>query len=174
MFKRLGLPNELRRKTEAGKHESMAGFSEAPHFRTRSARRINRFVMQQTRWSPQCTPTCASSKSTAHVATTPWTYQKRPGRNGTSVSSCMAPPLGSTAVFLGCSLGASGGPAYGSKRCAVPTQHFGCHRHSRRFRRQRWATVARRSSFATDQRRLKDGKGEEWHCFISRSHRLHP
>ena len=24
-----------------------------------------------------------------------------------------------------------------------------------------WATVARRSSFATDQRRLEDGKGEE-------------
>ena len=83
----------------------MAGFSEAPHFRNHSARRINRFVMQQTRWSPQCTPNCASSRSTAHVATTPWTCGQRPGRNGTSVSSCIAPPLGGTVVFLGCSLG---------------------------------------------------------------------
>ena len=48
------------------------------------------------------------------------------------------------------------GPAFGSKRYAVPTQHFGCHRHSRRFRRHWWATVARRSSFATDQQRLED------------------
>ena len=129
--------NELRRKTEARKHENMAGFSEAPHFRNHSARRINRFVMQQTRWSPQCTPNCASSRSTAHVATTPWKSRQRPGRNGTSVSSCKAPPLGGTVVFLGCSLGASGGPAYGSKSYAVPTQHFGSHRHSRRFRHQK-------------------------------------
>ena len=96
-------PNELRRKNEARKHENMAGFSEAPHFRDHSARRINRFVMQQTRWSPQCTPNCASSRSTAHVATTPWTSRQRPGRNGTSVSSCIA-PLGGTVVFLGCSI----------------------------------------------------------------------
>ena len=71
-----------------------------------------------------------------------------------------ASPVGGTVVCLGCSLGASGRPAYGSKRSAVPTRHFGCHRHSRRFRRHWWATVARRSSFATDQRRLKDGKAK--------------
>ena len=157
------------KKNEAREHQSMAGFSEAPHFRNHSARRINRFVMQQTRWSPQCAPNCASSRSTAHFATTPWTCRQRPGRNGTSVSSCIAPPLGGTVVFLGCSLGATGGPAHGSKRYAVPTQHFGCRRQSRRFRHQGWATVARRSYFATDQRRLVDGKGKSVHIQVASS-----
>ena len=48
-------------------------------------------------------------------------------------------------MFLGCSLEASGDPAYGSKRYAVSTRRIGCHRHSRHFRRQRSAKLARRT-----------------------------
>ena len=138
MFKRPGLRTNYEEKLKQRSTKVWLGSQRAPHFRNHSARRINRFVMQQTRWSPQCTPNWASSRSTAHVATTPWTSRQRPGRNGTSVSVLHSSSSSRHRCILGLLPWERQEVQHMvPKRYAVPTQHFGCHRHSRRFRHQR-------------------------------------
>ena len=103
-------PNELQRELKQG------SISEAPHYRSHStpphkSLRQATGTLETTSW-----PNFFLSRSTARIATTPWTCTGRPGRGGTSVPSCTDRPFGGTVEVLGCSLEASGDPAHGSKR----------------------------------------------------------
>ena len=135
-------PNKLRRKNEAREHQSMAGCNKLAGVHS-----VPQIVLPQE-------ALLISLPLHGHVG-------QRPGRNGTSVSSCIAPPLGGTVVFLGCSLGSVGRSSiwFQTKCCSQPTLGLPSPLPSLSPPKvgQR---VPRRSSFATDQRRLEDGKGK--------------